>query len=103
MLPDPIAVNVPLREDEHGVIRVSGTRVPLETIIWHHQMGESPEQIHAGFDVVPVADIYAVIAYYLANQETVDQYLQDVERKGEEIQQTIEAQRTPNNGHVLNT
>lgn len=36
---------VPLRTDEHGVIRVGKTRVPLDAIIYAFNQGSSPEEI----------------------------------------------------------
>ena len=70
---DPIPA--PLHMDETGTVRVSGTRVTLDTIIVSYQVGEWPERIAAGFPSVPLADIYAVIAWYLQHQEEVDAYL----------------------------
>jgi uncharacterized protein (DUF433 family) len=65
-------MTVPLRTDEHGTICVSGTRVTLDRVIARFQQGASPEQIQESFDVLPVNDIYAVIAYYLAHHDELD-------------------------------
>ena len=54
MIDLPEMVALPLKTDEHGVIRVSGTRVTLDTVIAFYHQGESPEAIHAGFDVLPL-------------------------------------------------
>jgi len=59
------APTVPLRTDEHGVLRVGDTRVRLDTVITAWKQGESPEQIVENFDVLDLADVYAVISYYL--------------------------------------
>ncbi len=55
------------------MIRVGQTRVTLLTIVTRCQAGDSPEDIHRGFPTVPLGDIYAVRAYYLAHQAEIDQ------------------------------
>ncbi len=75
MLTTTTVLDVPVRTDEHGIIRVSGTRVTLETIVARYRQGDSPETIHDGFPTVALGDIYAVIAWYLAHQEEVDRYM----------------------------
>jgi uncharacterized protein (DUF433 family) len=91
MLITPVAIDVPLHTDADGVIRVSNTRVTLHTIISTYRLGETPESIHEGFPTVPLADIYAVIAYYLANRTAVDDYIKQVDEEADQIRQQIEA------------
>jgi len=91
MIAEPPTIIIPLKTDEHGGIRVSGTRVTLEVILARHQQGVSPEDIHEGFPTVPLTDIYAVIAYYLAHRDEVDAYLKRRDEEGERIRQEIEA------------
>jgi uncharacterized protein (DUF433 family) len=73
------------------VLRVGNTRVTLTTIIARHQVGDSPEDIQRAFPTVALADIYAVIAYYLSHQGAVDEYMRQVERAGEAIRRQFEA------------
>src|SRR5262245_40012006 len=82
---------VPLTRLENGVYRVTGTRIPLERIVEHYRAGESPEAIVEAFDTLRLADVYAVISYYLDHKEEVDGYLRDMEKKAEEIRRKIEA------------
>ncbi len=91
MISTPAVLDVPLRTDQDGVIRVGQTRVTLLTLIARYQSGDSPEVIHGGFPTVALSDIYAVIAYYLAHRAEVDEYIRQVERDGEEIRRKIEA------------
>src|SRR5271165_4959583 len=91
MISTPAVIDVPLRTDENGVIRVGKTRVTLLTIIACHQRGESPEDIHQGFPTVALGDIYAVVAYYLAHREAVDEYIRQEKLAGEEIRRKVEA------------
>ncbi|MFN8448260.1 MAG: DUF433 domain-containing protein [Anaerolineae bacterium] len=85
-------IDVPIRTDEDGSIRISGTRVLLEVIIACHQQGDTPEQINEGFPTLKLSDIYAVIAYYLENREAVDAYIRQQDEAGERIRKKIEAE-----------
>ena len=95
MLPTPAAVDVPIKEDDHGVIRVSGTRVTVKTIIGRYRAGDTPDLIHEGFPTVPISDVYAVIAYYLANREAVDRYIEESDTVAERVRLDIETNYTP--------
>ncbi len=89
----PPAVAIPIQADADGTIRVGGTRVTLETVIASYQQGETPERIHEGFPTLKLADIYAVITYYLNHQEEVDAYMRQQEEDGERIRRELEAKR----------
>lgn len=67
---------IPLRTDEHGVIRVGGTRVTLETVVSAFNAGHTPEQIQEDYDVLTLPQLYAVIAYYLNHRAELDAYLE---------------------------
>ena len=95
MMDLPKTVTLPMKMDEHGAIHVSGTRVTLDTIIARYHQGDTPEIIHAGFDTVPLTDVYAVIAYYLAHQDEVDAYLKQREAEAARIRAEVEANYTP--------
>lgn len=95
MIPNPTTIKVPLYTDEHGAIYVSGTRITLDTIVARYQQGSSAENIHEGFDILPLNDIYAVISYYLANREQMDDYLKHREDEARCIQKEVEAAYTP--------
>ncbi len=75
-------IPVPLHMDDTGTVRVSRTRVTLDTIITAPHVGETPERIAAGFPSVPLSDIHAVIAWYLQHQPEVDAYLQKRAEQG---------------------
>ena len=91
MISTPASIDVPLRTDQDGVIRVGQTRVTLLTIVARHRAGEAPEEIHRGFPTVALGDIYAVIAYYLAHQEEIDKYIAEELAKAERWQREYEA------------
>ena len=95
MITTPIAIDVPLRTDANSVIRIGNTRVTLHTIIGFYNSGETPEDLHEGFPTVSLAEIYAIIAYYLANRALVDDYVRQVDIEAEKMRREIEAQYTP--------
>ncbi|MFQ5760438.1 MAG: DUF433 domain-containing protein [Acidiferrobacterales bacterium] len=82
---------VPLTLAEDGTIRLTGTRVSLDSIIGQYQQGDSAERIHESFPSLKLADIYVVISYYLNHREAVDEYLQQRAAKAEAIRQQIES------------
>lgn len=91
MIALPVAVDVPLHVDENGVIRIGNTRVTLKTVVNRYRVGDSPADIHAGFPTLSLSEIYAVIAYYLANREEVDDYIRQIEEEGEARRREYEA------------
>jgi len=88
----PATITVPIRRDDDGSIRVGGTRVLLDIIIACYHQGDTPERIHEGFPTVKLADIYAVITYYLENREAVDEYIRQREEEAEELRRKMEAE-----------
>jgi uncharacterized protein (DUF433 family) len=66
---------LPLAEDANGVVRVAGTRVTLDTVVAAFNQGATAEEIAAQYPSVQLADVYAVIGYYLRCKKDVDAYL----------------------------
>ena len=92
---DPKNLGVPLKADAHGVIRVGGTRVSLDTVVGAFHRGATPEEIAQDFSSLTLGDVYATIAYYLQNRAAVNAYLQEQQQKGLQIQQQMEAAFDP--------
>jgi len=67
---------IPLQTDSDGVVRVAGTRVTLEVVVAAFSEGATAEEIAQQFPSLNLADIYAVIGYYLRHTEEVEAYLQ---------------------------
>ena len=84
---------VPLTFWEDGSIRLKGTRLLLDMIVGAHQRGDCPEEIFEAFpsSKYTVADIYAVIAYYLTHKPEIDKYLAKQENDAREIREKIES------------
>jgi uncharacterized protein (DUF433 family) len=82
---------VPLQMDAHGALRVAGTRVTLDTLVAIFEEGASAEEIAHEFPSLTLADVYAVITYYLRHRADVDAYLQARESKADEVRRKVEA------------
>ncbi len=95
MITTPTTLNVPLRTDAHGKIRVGETGVLLEIVIHAFQRGETPESIVESYPTLKLADVYAVLAYYLAHREQVETYLQRAEAAVARLQEEVETTYTP--------
>ena len=67
----------------NGAARVVGTRVPLELVLSAHKQGMRPEEIVECYSTLELADVYAVIAYYLRNTEEMEAYLREAEEATE--------------------
>ncbi len=78
-------LTLPFHQIPDGTIRIGDTRVSLETIIDSYLLGQRPEEIHSGFPFIDLADIHAIIAYYLKNREAVDRYLAEQEADSQRI------------------
>jgi uncharacterized protein (DUF433 family) len=85
------AIAVPLYEDGQGGLRVSGTRVLLERIVHAFSDGATPEGIVQSYDTLQLADVYAVLSWYLRHKAEVEDYLRKRAEKAEEIRRSIEA------------
>jgi uncharacterized protein (DUF433 family) len=74
-----------VRVTQEGVVYVDNTRVPLETVIWTYDEGASAEEIVMRYDALSLADVYAVIAYYLKHRDAVETYLDGVKAESEQV------------------
>jgi uncharacterized protein (DUF433 family) len=91
MVAIPAAIDVPLRTDERGKIRVGGTRILLELVIHAFQQGDTAEGIVDSYPTLKLADVYAVLAYYLTHRAEVDAYVRQADEAAERIQRETEA------------
>jgi uncharacterized protein (DUF433 family) len=82
----------PLQSDEDGVVRVGGTRVTLDNVIGAFNNGCAAEGIVLKYPSLKLADVYAVITYYLWHRQEIDAYLEERRRQAEELREQIEAQ-----------
>jgi uncharacterized protein (DUF433 family) len=79
------------------VIRVQGTRVSLDSMVYAFDRGASPEEIVESYPTVDLATVYATLAYVLQNRDEVDRYLQRRKADADRLRAEVE-QRFPQEG-----
>ena len=87
------ALEVPLFDDGQGGLRVTGTRVLLERIVHAFDDGATPEGIVQSYDTLHLADVYAVLTWYLRHKAEVEDYLHKRAEDAQAIRRTIEAKQ----------
>jgi uncharacterized protein (DUF433 family) len=85
----------PLTLSPDGVIRVGGTRVPLDTVVGAFLDGDSAETIVEAYPTLDLADVYAAIAYYLRHRTEVNEYLARRRAEADAIRERVEADFPP--------
>src|SRR5437660_6559094 len=83
----------PLRVDEGGVVRIGKSRIGLDLIVEQYENGMTPEDMVRAYDTLVLADVHAVIAYYLRHRDQVRAYLKGREEEARALQAKIEAER----------
>jgi len=83
---------VPLNQEADGTVRVTGSRVTLDTIVSAFKRGNTAEQIQDSFPSLTLSQIFGVIAWYIDHQNEAEQYLKERQTETEAIRQEIENQ-----------
>src|SRR4029077_12205057 len=83
----------PLRVDEGGAVRVGNSRVSLDLVVEQYETGMAPEDMVRAYDTLELADVHAVIAYYLRHRDEVRAYLKRREVEAEVLRTKIESER----------
>lgn len=95
----PLAITtqpIPLTTGADGVVRVAGTRIPLDSVIASFRDGATPETIVQQYPTLALANVYAVITYYLNHQDEVHTYLEQREQEAIKIRRENESRYDPN-------
>lgn len=87
------AVLPPLRVDEGGAVRVGQSRISLDLVVEQYENGMTPEGMVRAYDTLLLADVYAVIAYYLQHRDEVRDYLKRRKEEARALRAKIEADR----------
>jgi len=83
----------PLRVDEGGAVRVGKTRISLDLVVEQYDNGMTPDDMVRAYDTLELADVHAVIAYYLRHRDEVRAYLKRRAAEAEALRAKIEAER----------
>ena len=84
-------------ENVEGAYRVVGSRVSLDSIVYCFREGLSPESTAESFPTLTLEQVYGAIAFYLANQPKVDEYL----REGEQLSREMHAESGRRNADLI--
>lgn len=77
--------SLPIETNSDGVMLVGKTRVTLDTVIAAFDRGATAEEMVHRYPSLKLADVYAVIAFYLNNQQEIENYLQRRKQQAKEI------------------
>ncbi|GIK67470.1 MAG: hypothetical protein BroJett018_52640 [Chloroflexota bacterium] len=91
MISTPIPIDIPLRHDADGVIRIGKSRVTLQSVVSDFERGASPEEIVHHYPALNLADVYFVIGYILQNRAEVDAYVTEQRRLAAQVRQEVES------------
>jgi uncharacterized protein (DUF433 family) len=80
---------------EHGGWRVAGSRVSLDSVVYAHRAGKSPEAIVEEFPALSAEQVYGAIAFYLRNKQEIDAYLAQQETEWHQLAEESELQNAP--------
>jgi uncharacterized protein (DUF433 family) len=86
---------IPLAVDADGVVRVGATRVTLDTLVGAFIEGATAEEIVQQYPVLDLADVYAVLGFYLRTRPQVDAYLRERRAAAQTIRETNERRFDP--------
>src|SRR4029453_1804165 len=81
----------PLFEDKDGTIRIVGSRIPLDTIVYEVNQGGTAEQIQGIFPSLSLRSIYGALAFSLEHQAAVEEYLRHREQEAGELRRKLES------------
>jgi len=75
-----------------GAYRITGTRISLDSVVYAFLNGQTPESIVDSFPLLTLEQVYGGIAYYLAHQVEIDEYLRQGEAEFEVLRQRLREQ-----------
>ena len=84
-----------VRKNEQGAWRVGALDVSLDSVVISYQQGFSAETIQQLLPALTLEEVYGAIAFYLANQDEVNQYLQTQEGRWHQLRQSTAANPSP--------
>lgn len=74
-------------EGQIEAYQIGITRVSLDSVVYSWLQGDSPETIADNFPALTLEQVYGAIAFYLAHQNEIDDYLRQGEAEAEQLKQ----------------
>ncbi len=84
-----------LFQTREGSIRIVETRITLDSVIHAFREGATPEEICQDFPSLSLAQVYSVLAFYLAHKEEVDAYLKEQQQAAVALDQGLRLRYAP--------
>ena len=84
-------IMMPFVVTEQGTIRIKGSRVSVDSIIYHFKLGATAEQIVQSFPSLTLGDVYSSIAYYLTHHDEMEEYLEEQTVTADNFQGELES------------
>jgi uncharacterized protein (DUF433 family) len=84
-----------VRRTEQGALRVGELDVSLESVVIAYRQGYSAETIQQLYPALSLEEVYGAIAFYLANQDEVNQYLKCQEGQWQQLRKSRAASPSP--------
>ena len=81
---------VPLQYRDRA-IRVTGSRITLDTIVGCLEMGDTPADIQDGFPSLTLEQINAIITWYFTHRTEADEYINEGKAEAEKVRKEIES------------
>ena len=78
-----------------GAYRITDTRISLDSVVYAFLNGQPPESIVESFPLLTLEQVYGAVAYYLAHQTEIDEYLRQGEAEFEILRQRLRDQNLP--------
>jgi uncharacterized protein (DUF433 family) len=78
-----------------GTLKVGRSDVSLDSVVYAHRGGARPEVIHDQFPTLTLEETYGALAYYCANREEVDRYLEEQINRFEKLREAAERNPSP--------
>ena len=70
---------------------LAGTGVSVHRTVGWFKLGKSPEEIAENFGHISLAQVHAALAYYHANREEIEGYLEEEEAEAERLEASLRA------------
>lgn len=87
--------SIPVRMNSDNVILIGETRVTLDTVVDAFVSGATPEEIVYQYPSLDLADVYAVLGYYLHHRTEVDNYLKQRQIQAQQVREANEKSFSP--------
>jgi uncharacterized protein (DUF433 family) len=91
----PLSQSTPLVQGEDGAVRVTDSRVTLDSIARAFDEGATAEQIQDSFPSLTLREIYGAIAYYLEHRAEVGEYLKARREEAAAVRRAVEDRQDP--------